>query len=141
MPLKKLYLQNTPVSDLSPVAGMQLESLHVSGTEVTDLSPLKGMPLGSLNLNGTKVTDLSVLSGMPLFHLRLHQCPNIVDLSPLKSCSTLLRLTLPPQAKDFDFLRALPKLELLSFTEDLTPLFPVPDRTAAKFWEEYDAKK
>jgi len=77
--------------------------------------------------------------GLPLLYRRLHQCPHIVDLSPLKSCTTLQRLTLPPQAKDFEFLRNFPKLELLSFTEDLTTQFP--DRTAAKFWEEYDAKK
>jgi hypothetical protein len=45
----------------------------------------------------------------------------------------------PAQAKDFDFLRTFPKLERLSFTEDSTT--QMPDRTAAKFWEEYDAKK
>ena len=141
MPLKKLYLQNTMVTDLSPIQGMRLESLHVSGTKVTDLSSLKGMQLESLNLSGTNVADLSVLRGMPLLHIRLHQCPNIVDLSPLKNCTTLLKITLPPQAKDFEFLRTLPKVELLSYTEDSTPAFPVPDRTAARFWEEYDAKK
>jgi eukaryotic-like serine/threonine-protein kinase len=139
MPLKKLYLQNTKVNDLSPVKGMRLESLHVSGTNVTDLSPLKGMRLESLNLSGTKVADISVLRGKPFFHLRLHQCPNIVDLSPLKSTTTLQRITLPAQSKDFEFLRNFPKLELLSFTEDSKTQFP--DRTAAKFWEEYDAKK
>jgi hypothetical protein len=62
-----------------------------------------------------------------------------VDLSPLKSCTTLSKLTLPTQVKDVEFLRNFPKLELLSFTEDLTT--QVPDRTAARFWEEYDAKK
>jgi hypothetical protein len=141
LPLKKLYLQNTMVADLSPIHEMRLESLHVSETQVTDLSPLKGMRLESLNISGTQVADLSVLRGMPLLHIRLHRCPNIVDLSPLKSCTTLLKLTLPAQAKGFEFLRNFPKLELLSFTEDLTALAPVPDRTAAKFWEEYDAKK
>jgi serine/threonine protein kinase/Leucine-rich repeat (LRR) protein len=139
MPLRKLYLQNTMVTDLSPLKGMQLESLHVSGTKVIDLSPLKGMRLESLNVSGTTVADLSVLRGMPFFHVRLHQCPNIVDLSPLKNSTTLQRITLPAQAKDFEFLRTFPKLELLSFTEDSTTQFP--DRTAAKFWEEYDAKK
>ena len=74
-----------------------------------------------------------------MLYLRLHQCPNIVDISPLKSVTTLQKLTLPTQAKDFEFLRNFPKLELLSFTEDLTTL--VPDRTAAGFWEEYDARK
>jgi eukaryotic-like serine/threonine-protein kinase len=139
LPLKKLYLQNTMVSDLSPLKGMQLESLHVSGTRVIDLSPVKGMPLESFNVSETSVADLSALRGMPLLHLRLHQCPNIVDLSPLRRCTSLSKLTLPAQAKDLEFLRKFPKLELLSFTEDLTTL--VPDRTAAKFWEEHDVRR
>ena len=95
--------------------------------------------LESLNVSGTKVTDLSALRGMPLFHIRLHECPNIVDLSPLKGCTALLRLTLPAQAKDFEFLRTFPKLDVLSYTEDLPT--PGPEQAAAKFWQEYDAKK
>jgi Leucine-rich repeat (LRR) protein len=139
MALRKLYLQNTMVTDLSPLKGMRLESLHVSGTNVTDLSPLKGMRLESLNLSGTKVADISVLRGMPLLFLRMHQCPNIVDLSPLKSCTTLQRLTLPTHVKNFEFLRTFPKLDVLSYTEDLPT--PGPEQAAAKFWQEYDAKK
>ena len=118
---------------------MALKKLYLQNTMVTDLSPLNGMRLESLNLSGTKVTDLSVLRGLPLLSLRLHDCPNIVDLSPLKSCTTLEKLSLPMQAKDFEFLRTFPKLELLSFTEDLRAL--VPDRIAARFWEEYDARQ
>jgi hypothetical protein len=113
------------------------ETLSADHT-VTDLSPIQAMRLESLNISGTKVADLSVLRTMPLLSLRLHQCPNVVDLSPLKSCTTLEKLTLPTQAKAFEFLRTFPKLALLSFTED--PTAAVPDRTAAKFWEEYDAK-
>jgi Leucine-rich repeat (LRR) protein len=140
-PISILRLGGTAVSDLSPLRGMALKKLYLQNTMVTDLSPLKGMQLESLNVSGTNVADLSALRGMPLLHIRLRQCPNIVDLSPLKGCTTLLKLTLPAQAKDIEFLRTLPKLELLSFTEDSTPLFPVPDRTAARFWEEYNAKK
>jgi eukaryotic-like serine/threonine-protein kinase len=138
-PISILRLGETPVSDLSPLRGMPLKKLYLRNSMVTDLSPIKGMPLESLNVSGTKVADLSVLSSLPLLYLRLHQCPNIVDLSPLRSCITLQKLSLPAQAKDFEFLRTFPRLELLSFTEDLKTL--VPDRTAVRFWEEYDARK
>lgn len=50
-----------------------------------------------------------------------------------------MKLTLPAQVKHFEFLRTLPKLERLSFTEGLKTL--VADKTAVEFWEEYDAKK
>jgi internalin A len=96
MPLKKLYLQNTMV---------------------TDLSPLKGLPIDSLYLSGTKV----------------------VDISPLEGSATLQKLTLAVQVKNFEFLRTLPRLEHLSFIEDVNVLLP--NKTAAEFWKEYDAKK
>ncbi|MFN0126293.1 MAG: protein kinase domain-containing protein [Verrucomicrobiales bacterium] len=137
-PISILRLGETSVSDLSPLRGMALKKLYLQNTLVTDLSPLEGMRLESLNLSGTKVADLSVLRSLPLLSLRLHGCTNIVDLSPLKNVTTLEKLSLPTQAKDYEFLRTFPKLELLSFTEDSRTL--VPDRPAAKFWEEYDAK-
>ena len=138
-PISILQLGETAVSDLSPLRGMALKKLYLANTMVSDLSPLKGIPIESLYLGGTKVNDLSVLRGLPLRHLQLHQCPNIVDLSPLQSVTTLQKLSLPAQAKDFEFLRTFPKLELLSFTEDSK--LHVPDRTAARFWEEYDVQK
>ncbi len=138
-PISILQLGETAVSDLSPLRGMALKKLYLANTMVSDLSPLKGIPIETLYLSRTMVTDLSVLRGMPLRHLQLHQCPNIVDLSPLEGSTKLQKLTLPMQAKDFEFLRTFPKLELLSFTEDSK--LHVPDRTAAKFWKEYDAKK
>jgi Leucine-rich repeat (LRR) protein len=138
-PITILRLGGTPVSDLSPLRGMNLKKLYLEDTMVTDLSPLQGLLLDSLKVSGTRVADLSPLRGMPLQHLRLHQCPDIADLSPLKDITTLQKLTLPAQAKDFEFLRAFPELERLSFTED--PKALVPDRTAEKFWEEYDARR
>jgi Leucine-rich repeat (LRR) protein len=138
-PISILRLGGTAVSDLNPLRGMPLKKLYLDNTLITDLSPLQGLPLDSLKVSGTKVADLSPLRGMPLQHLRLHQCPAIVDLSPLRDLATLQKLTLPPQAKDFEFLRAFPNLERLSFAED--PKLFVPDRSAAMFWEDYDAPK
>ena len=75
MPLKWLDLDNTNVSDLTPLKGMSLEGLDLDNTKVSDLTPLKGMPLKWLYLDNTKVSDLSPLKGMPLAGLDLKNTP------------------------------------------------------------------
>jgi len=95
------------------------------------------MPLESLTVSGTKVTDLSVLRGMPLTDLRLHACAELTDLSPLADCKELKGVTLPPKAKDYEFLRTFPKLERIGFTDDPNNKWR-PDKTAAEFWQDYD---
>jgi len=76
------------------------------------------MRLERLQLCATKVTDISPLRGMPLTSLRFHACPDLTDLSPLMESKELTTLTLPPKARNFEFLRPFPKLERLSFKED-----------------------
>jgi hypothetical protein len=139
-PISVLFLGGTSVSDLASLRGMALKQLYPWRTKITDLSPLKGMPLEILNLGETKVSDLSALRGMPLTDLRLHGCTELTDLSPLADCKELKNLTLPPKAKDFEFLRAFPKLERISFAEDPKDGYRVA-QTSAEFWNEYDAKK
>ena len=76
---------------------------------------------------------------MPLKEVRLHGCPNLTDLSPLADARELTHLTIPGNAKNFEFLRALPKLERLSYWETTSKGGP-PSKTAEEFWKEYDAK-
>jgi serine/threonine protein kinase/Leucine-rich repeat (LRR) protein len=139
-PISLLWIFETSVSDLEPLRGMPLKKLHLYKTRVTDLSPLQGMPLVYLNLVGTNVTDLSAVRGMPLSQLSLNYCNELSDLSPLANIMTLKEIVLPPNAKNFQFLRDFPKLERLSYTEDPSKWWR-PDKTAAEFWKEYDAKK
>ena len=139
-PISKLWLSSTPVSDLTPLRGMPLTMLGLYDTKVTDLAPLEGMRLILLNLVSTKVTDLSVLRGMPLVSLKLNNCTELSDLSPLVDSTTLTELTLPPNAKDVTFLRDFSQLERLSYTEDAKNSYR-PDKTAAEFWKEFDATK
>ncbi|MCA8989671.1 MAG: hypothetical protein KDA78_18635, partial [Planctomycetaceae bacterium] len=141
LPLSKLWLGSTAVTDLEPLRGMSLTTLQFYNTKVTDLSPLQGMPLDSLHASGTKVTDLTPLRGMPLTGLRLHACTELTDVSPLADCKELKQLTLPPNAKEIEFLRTLRKLERLSYKEDNRPGVYDPDKTTEEFWTEYDSKK
>lgn len=106
MALKRLVLWKTRVTDLGPLKGMPLEELILNDTSVSDLSPLHGMPLRLLHFNGTKVADLSPLEDMPLTSLRMHDCRELTDLTPLAKSTKLAYITLPAKAKNIDFLRS-----------------------------------
>ena len=139
-PISVLRVGNTGISDLTPLRGMPLERLLLYNTKVSDLSPLRGMKLTSIHAGGTPITDISALRGMPLKEVKLHNCPNLIDLSPLADARELIHLTIPARAKNFEFLRALPKLERISYWETTSKGGP-PNKTAEEFWKEYDAKR
>lgn len=139
-PISRLWVGMTTVSDLTPVKGMPLRFLWLYDSKVSDLTPLKGMKLVLLNLANTDVKDLSPIRGMPFTSLRLHGCKHLTDFSPLADARDLTEITLPAGAKNIEFLRAFPKLKRISFTEDASNGFR-PDKTAAEFWEQYDAGK
>jgi hypothetical protein len=90
-------------------------------------------------VSGTKVTDISVVRGMLLTTLRLHNCTELIDVSPLADCKTLTNLTLPPNVQNFEFLRTLPNLERIGFIDDPKNHYR-PDKTAAEFWKDVDGK-
>lgn len=83
LPLRRLDLGFTYVSDLSPLMGMPLESLVLEDTNVADLSMLKGMPLKVLKIQNTKVTDFSFLEGMKLTHFNVLNLP-FSDLNAIR---------------------------------------------------------
>jgi hypothetical protein len=119
---------------------MKLKTFHLFGTKVTDLSPLQGMPLENLNLAGVNVSDLAVLRGMPLTSLRFQGCTTITNLTHLADTSSLKELTLPPNAKDFEFLRdtnRFPNLKRISYSENEKYR---PAHTSAEFWGEFDQR-
>jgi hypothetical protein len=43
--LKRLYCNQSLISDLSPLKGIRLEHFHYAETSVQDISVLRGMPL------------------------------------------------------------------------------------------------
>jgi tetratricopeptide (TPR) repeat protein len=136
-PLSRLTMMHAPVSDLTPLRGMSLNWLRLSGTKVADLSPLAGMPLKYLQMSGTLVSDISPLRGMPLKFLSMHGCTAITNLEPLKGITTLESVTLPPNAKNFEFLRNEPGLTRISFKYDKATRAPA--QSAEEFWAQQDA--
>lgn len=74
---------------------------------------------------------------MPLNYLTIADCSELTNIAPLKSMHSLSCLTLPPKAKDFEFLRSFPKLERLSYREDPNNRY-LPDQTAEEFWKDVD---
>jgi len=132
--LEELDLQNTKVTDLTPLKGLpKLETLGLENTRVTDLAPLKGLPkLEYLGLENTKVTDLTPLKGLPnLAYLHL-QNTGVADLTPLKGLPNLAYLHLQnTKVTDLTPLKGLPRLRHLYLQNtgvtDLTPLKGMPD--------------
>ena len=133
MPLTFVSVIGSNVSDLSPLRGAPLVGLRMGGAPVTDLSPVRDCPLSHFQASGTPLTSIEALRGKNLEQVRLHDCAALTDISPLKDCIGPQELTLPPQARDIEFLRNKPGLLKLSFTSELKPV--------AEFWKEYDAKK
>ncbi len=131
VPVRGLNLEDTKITDVLGLNGLQLQSLSLGHTAVRDLTPLIGMPLRNLNLEGSAVTDISPVSTMPLEVLRLSNT-RVSDLSPLEGSRVeQLNLSNCRNIKDLKPLRGLP-LQTLSISHtgvsDLRPLVESPLR-------------
>jgi len=104
--------QSTPVSDLSPVAGMPLHTLLIRDTNVCDLSPLIGSELKILEISGSKVRDLSPLTHLSLEELKIHSL-KIDDMAILKKCN-VKALWMDYDASHEELVKSIPGLERLN---------------------------
>ena len=103
------------ITSLAPLKGMDLKKLDCADNDIRSLSPLKGLELNTLEChNNRNLSDISALSGMPLKVLSLSGCSALKDLSALKNCKELEKLTIPEHLVDRDLLRSLPKLKYLN---------------------------
>jgi hypothetical protein len=76
MPLEYLNVTGLVVDDLRPVSSLKnLAWLILDDTRITDLSPLRDLRPERISLRGTAITDLTPLLGMPLKQLRLDYQP------------------------------------------------------------------
>jgi Leucine-rich repeat (LRR) protein len=152
MPLERLSIRLTPVSDLSPLEGMSLKSLDCYQTRVSDLSPLRGMPLTDLNLNYTRVSDLSPLEGMSLTFLDCSRT-TVSDLSPLRGmpltdlniASTLISDLTPLAAIPVLKMWGGPDVRLFHRADEQLlrsmPLTRINNTPSDEFWEQIAARR
>ncbi|CAM3278708.1 leucine-rich repeat domain-containing protein [Occultella aeris] len=134
-----VVITDNPVSDLSPLAGLtSLTNLGASGTQVVDLEPLAGQgTLAYLGLRGTGISDIGPLASMGNLNEVDLGDNAIADVGPLAGHDYLTGLDLSRNAvTDLGALGPLPQLWTLDVTgnqiSDLTaiPAFP----TLTELW-------
>ena len=130
LPITELNLEDCrKLTDLSPLAGMQLQHLNVANSAVADIAALEGMPLRELDLSRTKVAELRALAGMPLEKLSLRKLP-IASIAPLKGAPLKeLDLGYTDRLRDISPLAGMPLAQLRldsSSVKDLAPLAGMP---------------
>jgi len=92
--LKKLYIVNSKVSDLSPISGLhQLESIILTDNKITDIRPLSGLnKVTTLMLDRNYISDITTLQSMTSLvnlNLSVNLISDIQALSPLKNLKRL----------------------------------------------------
>ena len=90
MRLKKLTLQRNGISDINPLARLtQLQTLGIEGNPITDLSPLFGLNLRELDLSNSPLTDLRQLANLTTLEYLCLEKSQISDISPLAGLKRL----------------------------------------------------
>ena len=133
--LRLLFLNDNPISDISLLKGLNLNRLQLNNTLVSDLSPVRSLTnLTHLVVQDTLVTDLSPVAG--LINLRYITFTDgegkISDISPLAGLINLRGInTWGNPISDLSPLAGLTKLEGVDICgadlSDLTPLAKLPN--------------
>ena len=89
LPLVGLELNETPVTDLAPLAHHRLEMLRIAFTQVSDLSPIVGMPLVRMDFRATPITDLKPLKKLKHLTFLMLNLNSREQVAVLKSLKTL----------------------------------------------------
>jgi hypothetical protein len=117
--------ERTPLTDLSPLAGLPITDLQCAGTSITSVANLRGMPLERLIIDKTLVHDLAPLREIPrLKYLACGYTP-ISDLNPLQGLPLELLSIEGTRISDLEPLRKTPLKHLDcsgSLVADLSPL-------------------
>jgi Leucine-rich repeat (LRR) protein len=110
------------LSDLRPLQGMQLVSLDIQGNQIEDLAPLAGMRLQNLlcfgnphKSYGKPIKSLAPLKGMPLTNLSITSLED-GDLSPLEGMPMVSLVVTNVEIKNISVLRGMP-LQVLSIVD------------------------
>ena len=107
--LSMLWLNETPVDDISPLRECPLVSLTLHRTAVRDLTPLAGTRLQRLHIGETLVSDLSPLEGLALTRLIFSPKKITTGLDVARSIPTLTEIgvTLEQRMPPAEFWRRL----------------------------------
>lgn len=127
--LEKIYLTNTPISDLSEIANLtNVQELSLAGTFVSSLEPIKGYTkLQNLYLNQTDVISLEPIRN--LTRLRTLWCvgTKITDITPLANMSQMMYLDISRTSiTDISSVKNMTNLSVLDISNtqiiDLSPV-------------------
>jgi Leucine-rich repeat (LRR) protein len=129
---------NHELTDLSPLADMPLTRLDLSDTGVSDLAPIQSLPdLLYLDLRGTRVVDVAPLAGTNLIILWIDRT-KVNDLAPLKGLSLLLlsfeHSDLPRWPRGIAELQQMKSLRAVGLAPDR--LYP-----AQIYWQVFSSKE
>jgi internalin A len=116
--LKFLYITNSQISDLQPIAKMaNLERLEVASSKVKSLEPLAGLTkIRSLYIHETLVDDLDPLKNCPMLETLAAQRTRITTLAPLVKNQFLKDVYIDDNVELPNTLRAREQAEALSVT-------------------------
>ena len=96
---ENLYAVGTQITEVSPLSSSNLRQLWLSESPVSDVSGLAGLPLVSLTLHRTLVDDLSFVRKLPVLQ-RLHIGETLIsDLSPLEGLNLTRLVFTPPSIR------------------------------------------
>ena len=88
--LKKLTLQRNGIPDISPLSRLtQLQTLGIEGNPITDLSPLFGLNLRELDVSNSPLIDLRQLANLTSLEYLCLEKSQISDISPLAGLNRL----------------------------------------------------
>lgn len=135
--LQDLFLNDTAVSDLSPVAGLtKLDYVRLEGCPVSDLSPLAGKPeLAHLDLGNRsgkgRISDISPLRDCQKLYWLDLRGNQVQDISALAGKSELYLLDLRQnRVRDLSALASCPNLDMLNIDDNqVTSLAPLANAT------------
>ena len=112
--LETLTIDETGITDISPLEGIGINYLELVGLPIEDYSVVRTLPnLKGLTLENAGLQDLEVVRGLPLTNLHV---PNnkIVDLSPLKGMPLTWLTFWGNEVEDISVLEGMP-LNILVF--------------------------
>ena len=110
--LTDLAVCNQGITDISPLAGLQLIHLALGGNQISDLSPLKELPyLNELYTGYNPIVAIDALGECPYLRVLDVSGTSVIDLSPLANLSlqSLYMKNIP--GDEYSFLTNMPSLE------------------------------